>query len=220
MYISKKKRQKSTVESLTREIPAMSERLAPEPAETSDGEPLELERELFLEPEEEMTADELSGETHQNSPPEQEREDEDEEILVPDDPQDLDDGSENEERNITYEQFQRENTGDGVLRVQASAGGGSIPLSNVNIVVYRDFADGRHVFYTVVTNSDGVADGMILPAPPRQNSVEGNGQSPFSSYSVNASREGLRTEVIENVPVFSGVKSIQPINLAPSEREV
>ena len=219
MYISKKKRQKSTAESLTREIQTMAEKLAPESAEVPEGEPLELERELFLEPEEEMTADELSGDAQQNAPSEQEREDEDEDILVPDDPQDLDDGS-GEQTDITYEQFQRENTGDGVLRVQASAGGGSIPLSNVNIVVYRDFADGRHVFYTVVTNSDGVADGMILPAPPRQNSVEGNGQSPFSSYSVNASREGLRTEVIENVPVFSGVKSIQPINLAPSEREV
>ena len=202
----------------------MAEKLAPESVEVSEGEPLELERELFLEPEEEMTADELRGEADRNAPPESEREDdgvdEGEDIVVPDNPQDLDNGSDEEEKNITYEQFQRENTGDGVLRVQVSAGSGSIPLTNVNIVVYRDFADGRHVFYTVATNADGVADGMILPAPPRQNSIEGNGQSPFSSYSIIASRDGLRTEVIENVPVFSGVKSIQPINLAPSEREV
>lgn len=220
MYISKKKRVRDIsrnvsgidsviAESVTAEDVMAESVSADSTAEVS--ETLELEREIFLEPEEEMSADELRGEEYE--------EDERNDIEVPEDPQDLDTG-EQSERVLTYEEFMRQNTDEGVLRVQASAGGQSIPLSNVNIVVYRDFADGRHIFYTVVTNADGVADGMILPAPPRVNSVEGNGQSPFASYVVTADREGLRGQTIENVPIFSGVKSIQPVNLSPEQRKV
>ena len=220
MYISKKKRVRDISQGMCGSASVMPENVMPEnvmaesvspDSRAQVSETLELERELFLEPEEEMSADELRGEALE--------EDEKNDVEVPEDPQDLDTG-EQSERILTYEQFQRENTGDGVLRVQASAGGQSIPLSNVNIVVYRDFADGRHIFYTVVTNADGVADGMILPAPPRVNSVEGNSESPFASYVVTADREGLRGQTIENVPIFSGVKSIQPINLSPEQREV
>lgn len=243
MYISKKKRSRDVSVPEGRAQSVMAERVLP--INRSEGaEPMELERELFLEPEEEMMADEAEetlimrdgqaqGETSGNGaalpngeipsepamPDIRTADDEVPDVEVPDDPQDLD-ANEQSERELTYDEFMRQNTGDGVLRVQASAGGQSIPLNNVNIVVYRDFPDGRRIFYTVVTNADGVADGMILPAPPRVNSVEGNGQSPFASYSLTADREGLRAQTIENVPIFAGVKSIQPINLSPAEREV
>ena len=215
MYISKKKRSDNSPamaginEQKTQAAHRTAELLSSDSGQ--DSEALELERELFLEPEEEMSADELRGEVSD--------ENEKSDIEVPQDPQDLD-TTEQSGAAVSYEEFMRQNTADGVLRVVASAGGRSIPLSNVNVVVYRDFTDGRHIFYTVVTNADGIADGMILPAPPRMNSVEGNGLSPFASYSVTADREGLRAVTVENVPIFSGVKSIQPINLSPSEREV
>lgn len=137
------------------------------------------------------------------------------EIVVPTDPQDLD-TVHDVGTDMTYDEFLRANTGEGVLRVQASAGNRSIPLVNVNIEVYKDFLDGRHLFYKAVTNADGVVDNLKLPAPPRENSVLGNGLSPFASYIVKASRDGLITETVENVPVFSGVKSIQGINMSSS----
>ena len=179
-----------------------------------EAEPLVLERELYLEPEDEPRESYMHDE---DDMPDIE-DGGDNEIAVPDDPQDLDDG-EDEGEGLTYEQFMAEKTDNGVLRIQTSAGNGSIPLVNVNVVVYKDLADGRHVFYTVVTNADGVADGLILPAPPRENSVEGNGAPPFASYAVAAEREGMRGETVENVPIFAGVKSIQPITLTnlPSE---
>ena len=61
-----------------------------------------------------------------------------------------------------------------------------------------------------------MVDNLKLPAPPRENSVLGNGSSPFASYVVNATRDGLVSETVENVPVFSGVKSIQGINMSSS----
>lgn len=231
MYVSKKKRSISLpmpdMESFTpaqvNSIPAESVLREQIVSETSREAPaLELGRDLFLEPEDEPWENGIDSENEepqgdsQDAVPDNDGMDD---VTVPDDPQDLDD-REGAENDLSYEEFLSENTDQGVLRVQASAGGQSIPLSNVRITVYRDLADGRHIFYTVTTDSDGIADGMVLPAPPRINSVEGNGSSPFASYSVAAQRDGLRSAVVENVPIFAGVKSIQPIILAPSESEV
>ena len=69
----------------------------------------------------------------------------DKDILVKEDPQDLDEPT-SEQESETYEQFKSNNTDVGILRVQASAGSSSIPLSNVKVTVYRDFSDGRHIF--------------------------------------------------------------------------
>ena len=258
MYVSRKKRDSrilaagrggesaAPTESIASETPESIEalesietleHLEPLVSETSpESEPLMLERDIYLEPEDEprdnYTAssepedeadernvrDEPSGgaESAAHQPPSENGDGA--EVTVPDDPQDLGEDAESERE--SYREFLVGNSDTGVLRVQASAGGQSIPLSNVNITVYRDFSDGRHVFYQVTTNSDGVADGMLLPAPPRVNSVEGNGQTPFADYTVTASREGLRSLTVENVPIFSGVRSIQPINMSPETREV
>ena len=217
MYVSRRKRDGRTqAPAEERIIPAVEADVGmPEgiPSETSpDAEPLMLEREIILEPEDE-------GEWQGAEPPDAlpEQEPDDGEVAVPDDPQDLGDA---EGEGVSYEDFIRANTDTGVLRVQASAGGQSIPLANVNVTVYRDLSDGRHIFYQVTTNPDGVADGMLLPAPPRINSVEGNSAAPFADYTVLASREGLRPLTVENVPIFPGVRSIQPITLSPEAGEV
>lgn len=190
----------------------------------SEGETLEIGRDLFLEPEDEPWENAMDAEKAEEDDTRQGQTqdvEDQEDILVPDDPQDLDEGeADPNKEDLTYEEYLSENNDQGVLRVQASAGGQSIPLANVKITVYRDLADGRHIFYTVTTDHDGVADGMILPAPPRENSVEGNAASPFASYSVAAQRDGLRSAIVENVPIFAGVKSIQPLILSPSESEV
>ena len=218
MYVSRRKRDSRTAER-AETAPSMAEVQSeervydPQSSENNpESEPLMLERDLYLEPEDEPRGDYADPLDDIEAPPDGE------DVTVPDDPQDL--GDDETEADESYARFMQENTDTGVLRVQASAGGQSIPLANVNIVVYRDFDDGRHIFYRTVTNSDGVVDGMMLPAPPRINSQEGNGLSPYADYTVSASREGLRTLTVENVPIFAGVRSIQPITLSPSSREV
>ncbi len=132
------------------------------------------------------------------------------ETVVPNDPQVLDNGMMNSVL-TSLSDFMAENTDEGILKIRASSGEGSIPLVNVNILVYKDFSDGRHVFFSGATNTDGVVGDIVLPAPPKINSEQGNGKSPYASYTVSASRDGLVGEEVENVPVFSGIKSIQPI---------
>ncbi len=134
-------------------------------------------------------------------------------IYVEDDPQVLDTEDMNDMAALTLTEFKAENTDEGILKIRASSGGGSIPLANVNIVVYKDLADGRHTFFAGVTNADGAVSDIKLPAPPKINSEIGNGASPYASYTVSATRDGLRRETVENVPVFSGIKSIQPIDM-------
>ena len=184
------------------------------PSDEENGEPLEVERELYIaEGQRRETQNDDIVYARDEIP------EEDNDIAVPSNPQDLD-GKDEWEDVLTYDEFIVQNTASGVLRIQASAGGQSIPLGNVRVSVYKDLADGRHIFYTVTTNSDGVADGMVLPAPPRENSIIGNGMAPFANYSVIAERDGMRGETVENVPIFAGVKSIQPITLASLPMEV
>lgn len=116
-------------------------------------------------------------------------------------------------QSVTLSDFLRDNTDTGVLRIQASGAENSFPLPFVNITVYRDFADGRHEFFFGVTDGSGVIDGIILPAPVRSESLSPDLPHPFASYSVLASKQGMGEERIVNVPIFSGVKSIQPITL-------
>ena len=198
------------------------------------GERLEVEREFLTPQITPRTAEQNDGgmteengqggesdmsQTEDNNTNEQNNGNAQSDLFVPINPQVLD-PTDGDDSNMTYEEFLRANTSTGLLRIQASAGNRSIPLVNVNIEVYKDFADGRHVFHSVVTNADGVADNLELPAPPRENSIVGNGQKPFSSYVVSANREGMRGETVEYVPIFAGVKSIQPITLTNLPGEV
>lgn len=186
---------------------------------------LELEREIYLT---EKSTPKDTGITRadSNEADRTDTQDEDAEAFDPakdrveveDDPQVLD--GEGVADTVSYEDFLSENTAEGWLRITADAGTPSIPLGNVLVTVYKDFTDGRHVFYRVATNSDGMTERMLLPAPPRENSVDGNGRPPYSSYTVTAEREGLRGERVENVPVFAGVGSVQPIVLTDNSSEV
>ena len=199
MYISKKKH-----------IYTEPTENTPTPVESLPESTLRSMREnVTLQPE----RDDLPDAYAEQMPPTEQREFGGE-ILVPKNPQDLGDMDKDDSKGESFAEFEAENTDTGILKIQASSGNSSIPFVNVNILVYKDFEDGRHTFFSGATNSDGVINDIILPAPPRINSEEGNGSPPYASYSILATREGLVDETVENVPIFSGVKSIQPITMS------
>ena len=66
---------------------------------------------------------------------------------------------------------------------------------------------------TLITDRSGRTERIPLPAPPAANSLSAGGISPFSLYRVTVEKEGFYRQVTENVPVFAGVGSLQPITL-------
>ncbi len=120
---------------------------------------------------------------------------------------------------LMYEEFLAANPQTGSLRVQAYIGAQGLPVSGALVTVSAPFLDGEKVFYAVKTNPDGIADNLILPAPDRSNSQIPGSQNPFAEYNVSVSHPNYRTAVFAGVPVFSGVKSIQPVIFLPRGAE-
>ncbi len=120
---------------------------------------------------------------------------------------------------LTYEEFIAANPQTGILRVQAYIGAQGLPVSGALVTVSAPFKDGEKVLYAVKTNGDGVADGLILPAPDRSSSQIPGSQNPFAEYNVSVSHPDYRTAVFSGVPVFAGVKSIQPVVFLPRGTE-
>ena len=120
---------------------------------------------------------------------------------------------------LTYEEFLAANPQTGALRVQAFIGAQGLPVQGALVTVSAVFKDGERVLYAVKTNSDGIADNLILPAPDREASQIPGSQNPFAEYNVSVSHPEYRTALNTGVPVFAGVKSIQPVVFLPRGTE-
>lgn len=124
--------------------------------------------------------------------------------------------------NMTYEQFLSQNPGIGALRVQVFSGQQAIPIPNAEVVVTKDFSDGQQVFFDGVTDISGIVDNIELPAPSREISESpqprGDGVRlllPYSQYNVMVTEARHRPQEYTNVPIFDGIKSIQPVRMTP-----
>lgn len=125
----------------------------------------------------------------------------------------------NAERNEpTYrnlEEFKKDNTAEGTMKVQVFAGREIFPIVNARVVVSKDFTEGNHVFYDEMTDISGIVDSLILSAPPKENAKRTNEMPIFSTYTIKVTHPYYITTVYKNVPVFDSVLSIQPVNMIP-----
>lgn len=132
------------------------------------------------------------------------------EIIIEDEP-----FTNKENELMTYEQFQNINTSRGYLKLQAFAGKLSTPVPNVKIIISKKFSDMDKVFYTVSTDENGIVDNLELPTIDRSLSQSPTGALSFATYNVKAFHPDFDTIDFEQVPIFDGIKSIQPIRLIP-----
>ena len=123
-------------------------------------------------------------------------------------------------QNETYAAFRGYNTQSGFLRVQAFAGPQTIPVQGAQVLVTRDFTDGTRRFAAGQTDESGVLDGIVLPAPPGALAQNPGGTVPYALYDIRVSHPDYRTEIYKQVPVFEGVKSIQPVRFLSSHTGV
>lgn len=133
------------------------------------------------------------------------------EINLPEAPPDRDPLQSFPQTADTFESFRQRNTKSGFLRVQAFAGPQTVPVSSADVLVTRDFLDGTRRFAAGQTNESGVLDGIILPAPDGSLSQQPGTVLPYALYDVRVSHPDYRTEIYRDVPIFDGIKSIQPV---------
>lgn len=117
--------------------------------------------------------------------------------------------------------FLVENSEKGSLKIQAYAADQSFGIGSARVMVFVELPSGNIAVFDGLTDVDGITQTISLPAPPRslsQSPGASGARLPYSVYSIYVEHPDFVREVFTNVPVFSGVESIQPVRmLAKSE---
>lgn len=111
--------------------------------------------------------------------------------------------------------FESKNQGKGTLKVQAFSGREAFPIVNARVVVSKDFENESHIFFDDLTDTSGIVENMMLSSPSKDVAQRDNTILPYSTYSIRVTHPYFITTVYENVPVFDGITSIQPVNMIP-----
>ncbi len=117
--------------------------------------------------------------------------------------------------------FLLENSERGSLKIQAFASDQSFGIGSARVMVFVELPSGNIAVFDGLTDVDGITQAIRLPAPPRslsQSPAQNGARLPYAVYSIYVEHPDFVREVFTNVPVFSGVESIQPVRmLAKSE---
>lgn len=112
-----------------------------------------------------------------------------------------------------YEDFIKENNDVGNLKVQVFTAYGAIPVSDTNIVVYKDIEEYRIIFFQGVTDSSGIISDIVLPAPKM---VTSNEEAPiYTIYNMTAFNTGYETLKNFSIGMLGGVNVIQYVKMLP-----
>ncbi len=118
--------------------------------------------------------------------------------------------SDREERDTSY----------GTLTVRVSTAREALPVPGALVLVAREVAVRPTLQWAGRTDISGNTPEIRLPAPEAALSESPGNAHPYASYRIQVDKDGFYTAEFRNVPIFSGVASIQPVELIPyPERE-
>lgn len=107
------------------------------------------------------------------------------------------------------------NTGYGALRVQVYAADQTYPIAAANVAVTQCESDD--ILFQGYTDTSGIVDDIILPAPSKEMSGSPTQMKPYAQYDLNVSHPRFKSRRYINVPVFEGKKSVQTVQLVPND---
>ena len=110
-------------------------------------------------------------------------------------------------------------TGIGFLVVKISTAKGAIPISGALVTIHDAGREDNGVYAVMLTDADGIARKIPLPAPPKSRSESSGQASPFAVYNIEVVKEGYYNEEFAAVPIFDTITSIQTVYLVPLTRD-
>lgn len=109
--------------------------------------------------------------------------------------------------------------GVGYLVVHVTTARGAIPLEGAAVHIRTnedaDTTPRADILYATTTNRDGNTEHIPLAAPPREATMKPSEVPPFSTYHLEVRREGYGMQSFISLPIFSGITSVQPVDLIP-----
>ena len=108
---------------------------------------------------------------------------------------------------------------EGYLVVHVTTARGAIPLEGAAVHIRTneniEATPRADILYATTTNRDGNTEAIPLAAPPRENAMSPSEVPPFSTYHLEVRREGYGMQSFIALPIFSGITSVQPVDLVP-----
>ena len=88
------------------------------------------------------------------------------------------------------------------------------PLNNANVRIFTGDFDNMQIVAEGKTDQSGKTEEFILKAPSKSLSLNSqNEETPYALYNMQVSAEGYLDNIHLNIPVFSGITSIQSSNM-------
>lgn len=107
-------------------------------------------------------------------------------------------------------------SGTGYIKAEVTTGGGAVPIENAVVLITKKENGKTYLLKMLISDESGSTETVALPAPNVSFSETPDPtEKPFANYYISAYADGFYAENDMEVPVFSGVKSIQPIALIP-----
>ena len=106
-------------------------------------------------------------------------------------------------------------SGVGFLVVKISTAKGAIPISGALVTVSGTQNGDNGVYAVVMTDSDGIARKIPIPAPPKSSSESSGQNDPYATYGLEVVKAGYYSETLASIPIFDTVTSVQNVFLVP-----
>ncbi len=119
---------------------------------------------------------------------------------------------EKEDYDGTYDEFIAENNKTGMLKIQAYRGNQSVPEAGVVVRISKEIGDGDYIFFEGMTDGSGIIESIVLPAPPRDTTLDAGRPDKTAVYVLEAEKEGF-IPIRRDIEMFEGVKTIQPLRM-------
>lgn len=111
--------------------------------------------------------------------------------------------------------FLEKNAESGTIRVEVFASDRAFGIGSARVMIFLNLPSGNVAVFDGLSDVSGSVPAIKLPAPARSLSQSPNngGALPYSLYTIYVEHPSYVRALFNNVPVFSGTESIQPVQL-------
>lgn len=105
--------------------------------------------------------------------------------------------------------------GTGGIQVNVTTIGRLYPVKNAMVTIFSGGRDNMTILDSDMTDESGKSRVFRLKTPPASDSQQSDngGEKPYATYNISVKSDGYVEKIAMNVPVFSGVVSVQGIDM-------
>jgi len=123
-----------------------------------------------------------------------------------------------EQEYSSYDDFSEKNPSTGLLRFLVFTARSALPVKGAVCKISKNINGSVLTMFSLVTDESGQTPIVYLPTRPKSESQtpSEDGVPPYAVYDAIVSAEGFDNVIYKNIPIFSGILSVQRVAMIPS----